>query len=75
MPEIFKGSIVWQKEYWDRFIRGQNHFNKAVESIHQNPVKAGLVSSAEDWPWSSVKCFDAGGPPALPDLRKEDESQ
>ena len=45
---------VWQREYWDRFIRNENHFLKAIEYIHQNPVKAGLCTSAEEWPWSSA---------------------
>jgi len=37
---------VWHREYWDRFIRNQRHFEQAVEYIHQNPVKAGLVVTA-----------------------------
>ncbi|MCH2209431.1 MAG: transposase [Lentisphaerales bacterium] len=45
---------VWQKEYWDRFIRDENHLNKAISYILNNPVKAGLVAKPEDWPWSSV---------------------
>ena len=44
---------LWMREYWDRFIRDSNHYQKTVEYIHQNPVKAGLCSSPEDWPWSS----------------------
>lgn len=46
---------VWHREYWDRFIRDNNHFQQAVEYIHQNPVKARLVEKAEDWPWSSAR--------------------
>ena len=45
---------IWQREYWDRFIRDENHFEKAVEYIHKNPVKAGLTKSSEDWLWSSA---------------------
>jgi putative transposase len=44
---------VWHREYWDRFIRNDRHFQQAVEYIHQNPVKAGLVERPEDWQWSS----------------------
>ena len=57
----FKDNVVWQKEYWDRFIRNDEHYKKAIEYIHNNPVKAGLVRNAVDWPWSN-----AGEPPALP---------
>lgn len=45
---------IWQREYWDRFIRDEKHFIKAVEYIHENPVNAGLVSKALEWEWSSV---------------------
>ena len=47
---------LWHREYWDRFIRDENHFQKAIEYIHMNPVKAGLVDSAKNWEWSS--CFE-----------------
>jgi REP element-mobilizing transposase RayT len=45
---------VWHREYWDRYMRDERHFQRAVEYIHQNPVKAGLVGKAEAWPWSST---------------------
>jgi len=45
---------VWQREYWDRFMRNEQHFWTAVAYIHNNPVKAALVEKAEDWPWSSA---------------------
>jgi REP element-mobilizing transposase RayT len=44
----------WQTEYWDRYIRNQSHFNAAVAYIENNPVKAGLVASANQWAWSSA---------------------
>src|SRR5258707_1345564 len=45
---------LWQKEYWDRYMRDEEHFNKARRYIEANPVKAGLCRSAEEWPWSSA---------------------
>ena len=45
---------VWQCDYWDRFIRDENHFEKAVQYIHNNPLKAGLIDSPEKWQWSST---------------------
>jgi REP element-mobilizing transposase RayT len=45
---------VWHAEYWDRYIRDQNHFDRTVEYIHSNPVKANLTVAAENWPWSSA---------------------
>ena len=52
---------IWHREYWDRYIRNQNHFAKAIDYIHSNPVKAGLVNKAENWPWSSAR-FSLGSP-------------
>jgi REP element-mobilizing transposase RayT len=48
---------IWYHEYWDRYIRDERHFNTVVAYIHQNPVKAGLATCAEDWPWSSAHEF------------------
>ena len=46
---------VWMRDYWDRYIRNQEHYHRVVEYIHQNPVKAGLVKRPEDWKWSSAR--------------------
>jgi putative transposase len=54
-------ALVWHREYWDRYIRNQEHLAQAIEYIHKNPVKAGLVKKAERWPWSSAF---VGKPPA-----------
>jgi len=44
---------LWMRDYWDRYIRDPGHYQKTVEYIHQNPVKAGLCLSPMGWPWSS----------------------
>jgi putative transposase len=48
-----KGAI-WQPRYFDFILRRSSDFGKKFEYIHDNPVVAGLVSHAEDWPWSSA---------------------
>lgn len=45
---------VWQSDYWDRFIRNEQHFYNTVQYIHNNPVKAGLCKEPKDWFGSSV---------------------
>ena len=45
---------LWQGRFFDRALRTVKEYNEKVEYIHQNPVKAGLVSCAQDWRWSSV---------------------
>jgi REP element-mobilizing transposase RayT len=52
-----QGQGVWMREYWDRYIRDERHFQMAVDYIHQNPVKTRLVGMAKDWPWSSARQF------------------
>ncbi len=42
---------IWQRDYWDRYIRSQQHLDAAMRYIQENPLKAGLVDHAEDWPW------------------------
>ena len=49
-----QGSQVWQRDYWDRFIRDEHHFAAARHYIVMNPVKARLVAAPGDWPWSSA---------------------
>jgi len=54
LPEILQaGNLFWQREYWDRFIRDENHFKKSIDYIFNNPVKAGLCKSIFDWKWSN----------------------
>lgn len=49
---------IWQIEYWDRFIRDDQHFKNAINYIHNNPVKAGLCKTVSDWEWSSIHFFE-----------------
>jgi REP element-mobilizing transposase RayT len=60
-----KGAF-WQREYFDRFIRDEKHLRATIEYIEQNPVKAGLVRSADQWRFSSAavrKRADGAGAP------------
>lgn len=50
---------VWQRDYWDRYIRDESHLSDCVAYIHANPVKAGWVKTADAWPWSSAWRADA----------------
>jgi len=53
MEKILKNP-VWHREFWDRYIRDEEHYYDTIEYIHNNPVKARLVNKPEDWKWSSV---------------------
>ena len=37
----------WMEEYYDRYIRDDNHLQKTINYILNNPANAGL----DEWPW------------------------
>lgn len=45
----------WSEDYFDRFIRGDRHYEVALNYIEYNPVKAALAASPELWRWSSAR--------------------
>jgi len=60
------GMPFWQDESFDHWIRDQQEFERIVQYVEWNPVKAGLVECAEEWPWSSAKeRVDGGFPKAV----------
>ena len=48
---------VWQKRYYDEMIRDDRQLTIQLEYVHQNPVKAGLVSSADEYLFSSYRQY------------------
>jgi putative transposase len=42
---------VWQDGRYDRMIRNRNEFENTWEYIRQNPVKAGLCNTPEEYPF------------------------
>jgi len=44
----------WYEDYFDRFMRDEDHFSRTVHYVEENPVKAELVAAAADWRWSSA---------------------
>jgi putative DNA methylase len=45
----------WQREYYDRAIRSEDHFRAAMTYLEHNPVAAGLCERPEDWPHGSAR--------------------
>ena len=41
----------WQREYYDRLLRDEAEFDRAVKYVVENPTKAGL----KDWKWLWVR--------------------
>ena len=42
---------IWQEGFFDHVLRNGESMNQKWEYIVQNPVRAGLVKRAEDWPY------------------------
>jgi putative DNA methylase len=56
---------LWQRDYFDRYIRDETHFERVRAYIEQSPVKAGLVKVATSWRFSSAAA-DSRSRHALP---------
>lgn len=53
--ELERTGTVWYRDYFDRYIRNDEHLQRATRYIHQNPVTAGLVAEPKDWPHGSAR--------------------
>ncbi len=49
-----EAGVLFQPRFFDRALRTVKEYQEKVEYIHLNPVRAGLVSRPEFWPWSSI---------------------
>jgi REP element-mobilizing transposase RayT len=53
----------WQARFYDFNVWTSNKRVEKLRYMHRNPVKRGLVSSPEEWRWSSYRFYfldDAG---------------
>jgi REP element-mobilizing transposase RayT len=48
------GQTFWQDESYDHWVRDEAELGRIVVYIEWDPVRAGLVASPEEWPWSSA---------------------
>ncbi len=54
---------VWQHRFYDRVIRSEDQVRTALDYVHLNPVRAGLVQSAADYEFSSYRFWEEGDGP------------
>lgn len=45
---------IWQRRFWEHHVRDAADLARLVRYCWFNPVKHGLVTRPEDWPFSSV---------------------
>ncbi len=52
-----KGGIEWQRDFFDHRLRKDESYIEKAHYIRMNPVRAGLISVPEDWPymWESKR--------------------
>jgi len=56
----FDGAHIWQKRFYDFNVWSERTRMEKLRDIHRNPVKRGLVSSPEQWRWSSFRAYAYG---------------
>ena len=42
---------IWQREFWDTQLRRGESYSEKWNYVVNNPVPAGLIDRAEDWPY------------------------
>ena len=52
---------VWQDQSFDHLLRSDESVRHKGDYICMNPVRAGLVSSEEDWPWTWREAIEGSG--------------
>lgn len=48
---------VWQDSFWEQTIYTERFLKQKLNYIHLNPVRAGLVQSAEEYLYSSYRNY------------------
>jgi len=52
-----KEGKIWQRKFYDKCISDSYELVRELEYMHNNPVKANLVSSPEEYPYSSYNHY------------------
>lgn len=59
---VAKGQgTLWQHRYWEHLIRGDRDFRLRLDYLHANPIKHGLATRIQDWPWSTFHRYVRAG--------------
>jgi REP element-mobilizing transposase RayT len=45
---------VWQSSFWDRNLFSPNIYSDKIRYVRENPVRAGLVATSEEWPYQGL---------------------
>jgi putative transposase len=50
-------SPLWQPGFFDHALRNDESYIQKWEYVRENPVRGGLVSLADDWPYQGEFVF------------------
>ena len=50
--KVRTGQRLWQAGYYERVLRENDDTRAVVAYLLHNPVRAGLVAAAAEWPWT-----------------------
>ena len=45
-------SPIWQRGFFDHVLRNDESYGNKWNYVQDNPVRAGMVTNADDWPYS-----------------------
>lgn len=62
LREVGSENRFWQARFYDFNVWTEKKRIEKLRYIHRNPVRRGLVSSPEQWQWSSFRCYLSGEP-------------
>jgi REP-associated tyrosine transposase len=51
-PAAAATTALWQREFFDHLLRSTESYGEKWNYVRNNPVRAGLVASPENWPHS-----------------------
>ena len=64
--EVDDSDPIWQPRYYGFNIWSRRKVEEKLDYMHMNPVRAGLVERAVEWPWSSARWYLEGRTVGLP---------
>jgi putative transposase len=52
---------VWQRHFWERWMRDEVDYPRHVEYVHVNPLKHGYGKRVQNWPYSTFHRYVTAG--------------
>jgi putative transposase len=56
LPKSVSGCVpatkLWQRGFFDHVLRSSESYSQKWNYVRENPARAGLVKTAEDWPYA-----------------------